>query len=177
MNKSLIQYFLAQKFCRAFLRTLWILPKLWCFVTEQCSPQFSLIVICSQNLKLAVILIHLLHHMNFRISAACHGPYLSGSSLHGVPPLTIHSIPFNALRLSHFARRLRFPSFGCSGGSISFLGSIHFLWTYIVSFPYERFKWLLRFVQLLFFKQALVPPFNSKYIFSIQGRPTPTLWP
>ena len=43
------------------------------------------------------------------------------SSLHGAPPLAIHSIPFSAVRLSHFAGRPRFPSFGCSGGSISLI--------------------------------------------------------
>lgn len=39
------------------------------------------------------------------------------------PPLAIHSIPFIALRLSHFAGRPRFPSFGCSGGSMSLIRS------------------------------------------------------
>ena len=60
-------------------------------------------------------------HFRKRLYTVCHGPYRSGSSLHGAPPLAIHSIPFIALRLSHFAGRPRFPCFGCSGGSISLI--------------------------------------------------------
>ena len=60
-------------------------------------------------------------HFRRRLYTVCHGPYRSGSSLHGDPPLAIHSIPFITLRLSHFARRPRFPCFGCSGGSISLI--------------------------------------------------------
>ena len=52
--------------------------------------------------------------------------YLAGSSRHSALPLAIHSIPFSAVRLSHFAGRLRVPSFGCSAGSI-FLTRTHSL--------------------------------------------------
>ena len=60
-------------------------------------------------------------HFRKRLYTVCHEPYRSGSSLHGAPPLAIHSIPFIALQLSHFAGRPRFPCFGCSGGSISLI--------------------------------------------------------
>ena len=60
-------------------------------------------------------------HFRKRLYTVCHAPYRSGSSLHGAPPLAIHSIPFIALRFSHFAGRPRFPCFGCSGGSISLI--------------------------------------------------------
>lgn len=60
-------------------------------------------------------------HFQKQAYTVCHGPYLSGSSLHGAPHLAIHNIPFNAVRLSYFAGRPRFPSFGCSGGSISLI--------------------------------------------------------
>ena len=60
-------------------------------------------------------------HFWKRLCTVCHGPYRSGSSLHGAPPLAIHSIPFSAVRLSHFAGYPRFPSLGCSGGSRSLM--------------------------------------------------------
>ena len=37
------------------------------------------------------------------------------------PTSGFHNIPFNAVRLSYFAGRPRFLSFGCSGGSISLI--------------------------------------------------------
>ena len=68
---------------------------------------------------LFVVDIAISRHFRKRLYTVCHGPYRSGSSRHGAPPLAIHSIPFSAVRLSYFAGRPRFPPAGCSGGSIS----------------------------------------------------------
>ena len=65
-------------------------------------------------------------HFRKRLYTVCHGPYRSGSSLCGGPPLAIHSTPFSAVRLSYFAGRPRFPPLGCPGGS-RFLMRFHSL--------------------------------------------------